>query len=328
MATVVCVPRRRLGVTLLLPPRESAEIDGLRRACGDPSLDLIPPHVTLVPPVNVREADVPEALAIVRVAAAASEPFVAWAGPPESFAPSSPVLYLPVEDPDGTIAKLRGRLLTGPLARKAPWPFVPHITICDDMPEAEMKAAIQLLVHYRREIELGAAAVLEQLRDEGGLRRWVTVAETPLGAPVTVGRGGFEIEITPARLGGPDIDAFLAAELADRPAGEAAGSGGGARSEVPAGALPLVVAARVEGRVVGCLMGWTAAEVARLSAVLVAEPERGQGIGGHLLGHFMAAASRRGAHHVQSEDLNPQEEALLAARGFEPLRQGALERSI
>ncbi|MBV6508914.1 MAG: hypothetical protein JJLCMIEE_01981 [Acidimicrobiales bacterium] len=322
------MPRRRLGVVLLLPPSVSTEIDGLRRACGDPSLGLIAPHVTLVPPVNVREENLAEALGIVRRAGASAVPFLARVGPPDSFAPHSPVLHLPLDDTGGAIARLRASVFTGPLAREVSWPFVPHVTLCDELAEADLVAAKQLLSHYERDIELDALAVLEQRRDAEGLRRWVAVAETPLGAPVTVGRGGFETEITPSRLGGPDVDAFLATELAAGTAGEAAGSGIGTRSETPSGALPLVVVARVEGLVVGCLIGWTAADVARLSAVLVAERERGHGIGGHLLGHFMAAAARRGALHVQGEDLTPQEGALLAARGFEPLHPGTLWRLI
>ena len=47
--------RRRLGVVLLVPEPAATEIQGLRRAVDDPALDSIPPHLTLVPPVNVRE---------------------------------------------------------------------------------------------------------------------------------------------------------------------------------------------------------------------------------------------------------------------------------
>ncbi len=57
------VPKRRLGVALLIPAPLDREIDGLRRAVGDGALGRIPPHLTLVPPVNVREDRLGEALA-------------------------------------------------------------------------------------------------------------------------------------------------------------------------------------------------------------------------------------------------------------------------
>jgi hypothetical protein len=49
--------RRRLGVVLLVPDPVRREIDGLRRALGAGSLGRVPAHLTLVPPVNVREDD-------------------------------------------------------------------------------------------------------------------------------------------------------------------------------------------------------------------------------------------------------------------------------
>ncbi len=52
------------------PPPLAEEIDGLRRAFGDRSLGRVPPHLTLVPPVNVAEGDLGQALAVLRAAAA------------------------------------------------------------------------------------------------------------------------------------------------------------------------------------------------------------------------------------------------------------------
>lgn len=68
------MPRRRLGVVLLVAAPVAAELQGLRRALGDPALDRVPPHLTLVAPVNVREADVDAAVAVVAGAAAQRRP--------------------------------------------------------------------------------------------------------------------------------------------------------------------------------------------------------------------------------------------------------------
>jgi 2'-5' RNA ligase len=90
------VPKRRLGVVLLVPPPWAAEIDGLRRALGDGALGRIAPHLTLVPPVNVREEDVPAALAVLRSAAAEVDgpSLVVRLGPAATFSPENPVVYL------------------------------------------------------------------------------------------------------------------------------------------------------------------------------------------------------------------------------------------
>ena len=60
----------RFGVVLLVPPPTAHEVDGLRRAFVDPALDRVPPHVTLVPPVNVRAEDVAITLQGLRAAVA------------------------------------------------------------------------------------------------------------------------------------------------------------------------------------------------------------------------------------------------------------------
>ena len=88
--------RRRLGVVILVPARAAAEIDGMRRACGDRALERVPPHLTLVPPVNVTETRLSEALARLRDAAARTSPFTLELGPVASFVPDSPTLYLAV----------------------------------------------------------------------------------------------------------------------------------------------------------------------------------------------------------------------------------------
>src|SRR5687767_10146098 len=60
------MPKARLGVALLLTGQLGHEVDGLRRALGDGALGRIPPHLTLVPPVNVRDDRMADALAVLR----------------------------------------------------------------------------------------------------------------------------------------------------------------------------------------------------------------------------------------------------------------------
>ena len=86
--------RQRLGVVLLVPQPLATQIDGLRRALGDGALGRIAPHITLVPPVNVAERDLPKAFSVVRPAAAAWPPSPCALGPVATFAPVNPVAYL------------------------------------------------------------------------------------------------------------------------------------------------------------------------------------------------------------------------------------------
>src|SRR5690349_3124288 len=100
------MPRVRLGVVIVVPEPVATEIQGLRRALGDPVLDRIMPHVTLVPPVNVRVDDVPAALAVLRAAAAGARALTVELGAPQTFGPGSPTLHLPVGGSDADLVRL------------------------------------------------------------------------------------------------------------------------------------------------------------------------------------------------------------------------------
>src|SRR4051812_357969 len=96
------MPRQRLGVALLVPAPVALEIDALRRALGDDDTERIPPHVTLVPPVNVREEDVDDAVRVLTAAAGGVRPLRIELGPVTSFTPVSPTVHLRVGgDVDG-----------------------------------------------------------------------------------------------------------------------------------------------------------------------------------------------------------------------------------
>ena len=134
------MPRLRLGVALLLPEPLATQVDGLRRACDDGALDRVPPHLTLVPPVNVRVDDVAAALQVLRDAAGGTRPFTLRLGPPSTFLPDTPTLHLAVGgsgDATAVLRRLRDGVFRPPLERPLTFPFVPHVTLADEMePEA------------------------------------------------------------------------------------------------------------------------------------------------------------------------------------------------
>ncbi|MDP1806482.1 MAG: 2'-5' RNA ligase family protein, partial [Acidimicrobiales bacterium] len=135
----------RLGVALLLRPPFDAEVDGMRRALGDGTLGRMPAHLTLVPPVNVREDRLGEALAVLRRAAAATRRFTLRLGPPATFLPDNPTLFLAVA---GDVEALRNRVFVDPLARSLTWPFVPHVTLADEADPDRIAAALPALADY------------------------------------------------------------------------------------------------------------------------------------------------------------------------------------
>ena len=272
--------RRRLGVALLIPEPARTEIEGLRRALGDPALERIPPHITLVPPVNVREDDLVRAVDVMRRAAAATKPFELTLGPPDSFLPHNPVVYLGVWGFLDRLGALRDRVFVEPLKRELTWPFVPHVTVADGIAPERVEAGVAVLGDYTRDVVVESVHLLQEKVHEHGERRWHLLGDFPFGLPRIVGRGGLELELTVSHR----LDDVTRAWVGER---------------WPDPQSPLAVTARRDGDVVGIATGWTDGELANLSELFVSANARNEGVGGHLVTSFVTAAIERGARRCR-----------------------------
>src|SRR5690606_32131266 len=154
--------RRRLAVAVLPPPDVSSSIDALRRALGDPDVDRIPPHITLVPPVNVATERFEEALGVLRDAGRAVAPFGLRVGPPTTFLPATPVLYLAVDGEMDDLQALRDAVFVAPLERTLEWPFVAHLTLLADAAPDHIRAAIDALAAARFDFHVREVTLLEE----------------------------------------------------------------------------------------------------------------------------------------------------------------------
>jgi 2'-5' RNA ligase len=203
------VPRLRLASALLVPEPLAREIEGLRRALGE-DLSRVPPHLTLVPPVNVPVADLGAALERLRRVAAAASPLAVRLGPPATFHPVNPVVYLSVGgDVDG-VRSLRDAVITGPLARKVEHDFVPHVTLVESTTPARIEAALSALADYRVEVTFESVHLLQESD-----RIWQPIAEARFEPALVVGRGGIETEITASSLADPEVVDFMGDQRED-----------------------------------------------------------------------------------------------------------------
>jgi 2'-5' RNA ligase len=242
------------------------EIDGLRRACRDGSLAMVPPHITLVPPVNVRTERMTDALAVLRSAAATvpAAGLTLHLGPPATFEPEIPVLYLAVGGEDaGVLRSLRDAVFTPPLERSVSWPFVPHVTLADGLPPERLAWAMGCLDGYEVDVAFDRVHLLR----EGSGRVWQPIADAPFGPRRIVGRGGLPLELTVSAIADPEATELLGSPSVD---------------ELPAGADAVVVTARHDGRVVGVARGWTRDGVVELAELVVEPDASGLDIARHL----------------------------------------------
>ena len=194
--------RIRLASALLVPAPFAREIDGLRRALGE-NLDRVAPHLTLVPPINVRVDELGDALALLRKAGATVGPITVTLGPAVTFHPVNPVVYLQVGGDVDAVHRVREAVFASPLERSMSHSFVPHVTLVESTTPARIDAALTALADYRIEVTFDAAFLLQE-----NDRRWRPIADARFTPPLVIGRGGIETEITVSSLADPNVLEF------------------------------------------------------------------------------------------------------------------------
>ena len=245
------MPRSRLLVALIVPEPVGTEIDGLRRALGSRSVVRLPPHITLVPPINVNDERLDDAHAVLRTGAASLEPLTLELGPVGTFAPKNPAVFLEVASSADLVA-VREAFLVEPLERRESRPFVPHVTIAENLHGAQIAQAVALLGAYRASVTIARVHLLAQQPDH----RYEIVGDAPFGGPRVVGRGGLPVSLTVTET--PPAPTF-------------------------------VVTARREGAVVGVASGRRDPAVV-IDRLVVEEAVRGEGVGTLLLREVLALA--------------------------------------
>jgi 2'-5' RNA ligase/ribosomal protein S18 acetylase RimI-like enzyme len=271
-------PRRRLIAALLVPGRTAAEVDGIRRALGSRELERIPPHVTVVPPVNVRHDDVDVACDLMRSVAAGFAPFVLQLGPATSFLPRNPVCYLAVRgEPESleSLTELVRQVSTGVLAppsSRPARPFVPHVTLNQRMDPARIRAAVEVMQDFSARVVFESITLLELSE---AVHQWEPVAEAPFRRPAVVGRGGIEIELALEERLGPDESRWAEEQWEQHTLAQYG-------SEVRPDA-PFAITARVNGQLVAAAEGEVRGLTCHLRRLMVDAGLRGAGVGGQLL---------------------------------------------
>jgi 2'-5' RNA ligase/GNAT superfamily N-acetyltransferase len=304
------MPRQRLGVALLVPQPVALEIDALRRALGDDDTGRIPPHVTLVPPVNVREEDVDAAVDVLKAAAGGVATLRIELGPVTSFAPVSPTVHLAVGGDVGGVQALRDAVFTPPLSRPLTHEFVPHVTLIEGT--SHVDAALAALGGYFASVVIDRVHLMRESRREDGSRIWRPVTDAPLGGrPAVIGRGGLELELQTSGLLAPDAHRWLRDRWDDFDV-ERFG-------RVLDKEEPLAVVARRDDRIVAVATGDVRPTgEAYLAQLLVANDVRNEGIGAHVLAAFASAAAERGATYLTLRtDADGRSRAFYERLGFD-----------
>jgi 2'-5' RNA ligase len=169
------------AVVSYLPGELGEFVDRLRRRF-DPALAAWLPHVTLLPPRSLENAlDGP--LETIRRRCALFEPFDATVYGVCTFWPISGVVYLSCSAGRNRLTELHDALNSAELERQEIHPYVPHITIAQDLDEQRAAAVLADVEREWSAHQAGWKFRVESLFlvQKTPENRWLNLAPIPLG---------------------------------------------------------------------------------------------------------------------------------------------------
>ena len=171
-----------ISVVAYLPGELGRFVDDLRRRLN-PRFAAWLAHVTILPPRPL-SVTAEAMLAQARKTCLAVEPFEAALDSVLTFWPANGVVYLSFAAGFGRFLELHEQLNCGCLERVEPYPYVPHVTLAQELDDAEtqtvLREAAQQWARYNGVLSF-RVDTLSLVRQEAD-KRWVDLAPIPLGS--------------------------------------------------------------------------------------------------------------------------------------------------
>jgi 2'-5' RNA ligase len=176
------VKRQRVfGVVVLAPPELSRRVNRVRRLY-DPNFSLIAPHVTVLPPrpLTLSRTEVVET---VRRVALKTPPLRIGLDSVGTFEPVMPVIFLRLGRGRRLVSLIHRKLARGRLHSPEAFPYVPHLTLGQNLDGARFRQALALSRRLFSRSSRGShwrtdALVIVERRTEN---RWASLPPVPLG---------------------------------------------------------------------------------------------------------------------------------------------------
>lgn len=171
-----------ISVVAYLPEKLGQYVDDLRRRLN-PRFAAWLAHVTILPPRPL-SATAEEMLAHLRKKCVLLDPFEATLDGVLTFWPVNGVVYLSVSKGFRSLVELHDQLNCGCLERVENFPYVPHVTLAQELDEREtqavLKEATQEWARYKGEksFRVGSLSLVRLEADQ----RWNDMAPIPLGS--------------------------------------------------------------------------------------------------------------------------------------------------
>lgn len=168
-----------IGVSVGVPEPWGSELQSFRVGLGDTAAAGIPTHITLLPPVDVEDALLPGIDEHLAAVASASSPYPVRLRGTGTFRPVSPVVFVNVVEGISRCEQLAFAVRQGPLAIEARFPYHPHVTVAQQLPEPALDRAFEELAPFECRFGVAHFSLFEHRDDQG----WTPVRDYALGRP-------------------------------------------------------------------------------------------------------------------------------------------------
>jgi 2'-5' RNA ligase len=142
-----------IGVAIAVPEPWGGKLQEYRASLGDTSAHGIPTHITLMPPFEVDESELPEIEKHLAEAAATCPAFRIHLRGTGTFRPVSPVVFVTVVRGISSCEQLAFAVRSGPLATELVFPYHPHVTVAHDLEDDLLDRAFEELSDFECEFD-------------------------------------------------------------------------------------------------------------------------------------------------------------------------------
>ena len=137
-----------IGVAIAVPEPWGEQLRSYRSALGDPSAEGIPTHITLMPPFEIDDAQLPGIEQHLAEVAAHNSGFKLHLRGTGTFRPVSPVVFVVVVQGISNCEVLALSIRRGPLATQLQFPYHPHVTVAHDLEDHLLDKAFADLADF------------------------------------------------------------------------------------------------------------------------------------------------------------------------------------
>jgi 2'-5' RNA ligase len=156
-----------IGVSVAVPDPWGSELQTYRVKLGDEEAAGIPSHITLLPPIDVDDALIPEIQEHLEHMAGASASFDVHLRGTGTFRPVSPVVFVNVVRGISGFELLALAVRQGPLAIEAHFPYHPHVTVAHDLDEDSLDQAFEDLEGFECRFTVEHFSLYVHSEDDG-----------------------------------------------------------------------------------------------------------------------------------------------------------------